>query len=102
MILVAKVTSKTGADHAAPKKVKVLSCDKHDYLEIICMFHYLVKVTEKTGTVIEGKAVDVQITDEKQEALLIQSLDDETLIATDNIATIDVLTPGARFKQIVF
>lgn len=80
----------------------MLSCDKHDYLEIVCMFHYLVQVTEKTGTVTEGKAVDVQITDEKQEALLVQSLDDETFIVTDNIATIDVLTPGARFEQVVF
>ena len=80
----------------------MLSCDKHDYLEIVCMFHYELQVTEKSGRVYTGKARDVKIVEEQTEALVLQDFESETFIATNQIASIDVLTPNARFKTICF
>lgn len=85
----------------------MLSCDLHDYLEIICMFHYEVLITVKNGTDIEGKAVDVglffgRITAAREEVLKIESEAGTEAVLVEQIKMFEVLTPGARFKQVSF
>lgn len=79
-----------------------LSCEKHDYLEIVCMFHYMISVTDKKGQTFNGKASDVRINEEKTEVLVLQEIASEMHIPTNEIASIKVLTPNARHQQIVF
>lgn len=79
-----------------------LSCESHDYLEIVCMFHYMLKVMDKNGQVFKGKASDVRIDDENTEVLVLQEIASEMHIPTIEIASINVLTPNARFQKIMF
>ena len=88
-------------DNATPQQ-PMLSCDKLEYLEVVCMFHYALQVTEKSGQVYTGRAKDVKIVEKRQEVLVLQEFESEIFIATDQIACIDVLTPNARFKTMRF
>lgn len=78
---------------------KVLSCDLHDYLEIICMFHYQVRLTLEDGTTVVGEAVDVT-SKAPNEWLSVRMIQNELVqVEVADIALITVLTEGARFKE---
>lgn len=81
---------------------KPLSCDLHDYLEIICMFHYQVKVTIKEGLQYEGEAKDVGRDQRKEECLILINEEQNIFIPTNQLKSIDVLTTGARFSHVDF
>ncbi|MGL4466589.1 MAG: Rho-binding antiterminator, partial [Plesiomonas shigelloides] len=38
-----------------------ISCATYDLLELACMHHYKLHITQKSGEVIEGTAMDMQI-----------------------------------------
>lgn len=81
----------------------MLKCDLHDYLEIICMFHYSVKVITKKGASHSGLAEDVLLSDKRQEVLRIKTVDqDQIEVVTEEIEEIQVITPNARFQTVRF
>ena len=81
----------------------MLKCDLHDYLEIICMFHYNVKVVTKKGASYSGLAEDVLLSDKRQEVLRIKTVDQEQIeVVTEEIEEIQVITPNARFQTVRF
>lgn len=47
-----------------------ISCDAHDYFEIVCMRRSLIKVTTKDNKKYHGIATDIKLV-EKQEHLII-------------------------------
>lgn len=47
----------------------MISCDRHDYIEIACLYHFSVELTLKNGTVLLGVAQDTLVTMDKQEGL---------------------------------
>ena len=47
-----------------------ISCDAHDYFEIVCMRRSLIKVTAKDNKIYHGIATDIKLV-EKQEYLQI-------------------------------
>ena len=49
---------------------KNISCDAHDYFEIVCMRRSLIKVTSKDNKIYHGIATDIKLV-EKQEYLQI-------------------------------
>lgn len=78
-----------------------ISCALHDYLEIACLYQYLVKITLKSGQVIEGKAIDTMTSPEKIEYLILQG-DNKQQIELNHLAKMQVLTANAKFKQVTF
>jgi Rho-binding antiterminator len=38
----------------------MISCEKHDYVEIACMYNYLIKLTLNSGDELRGVALDVK------------------------------------------
>ncbi|MCQ8179706.1 Rho-binding antiterminator [Methylomonas sp. SURF-1] len=75
-----------------------IACNLHDYLEIACIYGYRVKLTLTDGSVVAGKAVDTVTTADKREYL---QLDTER-VETNRLAKLEVLTPGAKFKEVLF
>ncbi|MGL4268186.1 MAG: Rho-binding antiterminator [Plesiomonas sp.] len=51
-----------------------ISCTIYDLLELACMHHYTLHITQKSGDVIEGTAMDMQI-ENHQEFILLQLAD---------------------------
>ena len=75
-----------------------ISCELHDYLEIACLYGYRVKLTLKDHQTVEGKAIDTFTTAEKREYLLI----DDQQIELNRVKKLQVLTPNAKFSEVVF
>lgn len=78
-----------------------ISCDLHDYIEVVCMYGYQVKLELKNQQVIVGKAIDIITSPDKHEYLLIKN-EEEQQVALTQLAKLYVLTPDARFKVVEF
>ncbi|WP_020485400.1 Rho-binding antiterminator [Methylomonas sp. MK1] len=77
-----------------------IACDLHDYIEIACLYGYRVRLTLKDKGIVEGRALNI-VTEERHEFLL---LDQNSIgkIALDQLAKLQVLTPNARFTEVIF
>ena len=78
-----------------------ISCDLHDYIEVVCMYGYQVRLELKDQQIFEGKAIDIITSPEKCEYLLIKN-EQEQQVKLAQLAKLQVLTPNARFKEINF
>jgi Rho-binding antiterminator len=78
-----------------------ISCDLHDHIEVICMYGYRIRLELKDQQIIEGTAVDIITSPEKREYLLINNGQEQQIELTQ-LAKMAVLTPNARFKEIIF
>ena len=79
-----------------------ISCELHDFLEIACLYGYRVKLTLKDRQIIEGKALDVLTTAEKQEYLIIDNGLEHQNIESNQLSKMQVLTPNAKFTEVTF
>ena len=82
----------------------MISCEQHDYVEIACMYHYLIKLTLNSGSEFEGVAVDVKRNDIKEECIKVRVDSEECLIVLDSVSKMEVLEPieNPHFKVVVF
>jgi Rho-binding antiterminator len=79
----------------------VISCELHDFIEIACMYGYELKLILKNNKIIEGKAIDIVSSSEKREYLVIDK-DAKQHIELTQLAKMQVLTPSAKFKEVIF
>ncbi|NRQ44617.1 Rho-binding antiterminator [Rheinheimera sp. YQF-2] len=47
----------------------------HDYIEIVCLYHYPLKLTLSSGAVLSGKALTTRYNQQRQECLLTKRKD---------------------------
>lgn len=80
---------------------EVISCELHDFVEVACMYNYQLKLILKNGEVIEGKAVDILSVDQ-QELLDIDDNGEKKQVDLMALAKMKVLTPNAKFSEVVF
>ena len=80
----------------------MISCDKHDYVEIACMYNYPIKITLKSGSELEGKALDTQYNDSREECIKIKLNDAEKLVVLESISRIEVLIENPHFHVFSF
>ena len=78
-----------------------ISCELHDFIEVACMYGYQLKLMLKNNQIIEGKAIDIVNSLEKRECLVIDS-DSRQQIELTQLAKMQVLTPNAKFSEVVF
>lgn len=77
-----------------------IACDLHDYIEIACLYGYQVRLTLKDKRIVEGRALNI-VTEEKREVLLLDH-NPTGEITLDQLAKLQVLTPNARFTEVIF
>jgi Rho-binding antiterminator len=80
---------------------EVISCELHDFVEVACMYGYHLKLTLKNDEVIEGKAVDILSVDQ-QELLVVDDNGEKKRIDLMALVKMQVLTPNAKFSEVVF
>lgn len=80
---------------------EIISCELHDFVEVACMYGYQVRLTLKNNQVIEGKAIDIITSSEKQECLVIEG-DTRQHIDLTELAKMQVLSPNAKFNEVRF
>ncbi|HQU62631.1 MAG: Rho-binding antiterminator [Nitrosomonas sp.] len=79
----------------------VISCELHDFVEVACMYKYQLKLTLKNGEVIEGKAIDI-LSVNQQERLVVDDSGEKKQVDLMVLAKMQVLTPNAKFSEVVF
>jgi len=79
---------------------EVISCELHDFVEVACMYGYQLRLILKDGETVEGRAVD--IVSENQQELLVIDNDARQQIDLMTLAKMQVLTPNAKFSEVVF
>jgi Rho-binding antiterminator len=82
----------------------MINCDQHDYIEIVCMYRYEIKLTLKSGEEILGVARDTQRNDNKEECLAIDIEGDGTtqLVVLDSIQKLEVLEDNPHVHIVNF
>ena len=79
----------------------VISCELHDFVEVACMYGYQVKLILKNEQTIEGKAVDIVQSADKRECLVLDSGSKQQIDLME-LSKMQVLTPNAKFTEVVF
>lgn len=83
----------------------IISCDLHDYLEVACMYGYQIQLTLNDHQIIEGKAINTMTTADKHEFLVIDNdhgHGQKEQIELNQIRKMQVLTPNAKFSEVIF
>ncbi|MCE3251668.1 MAG: hypothetical protein K0Q67_678 [Cellvibrio sp.] len=80
----------------------MISCDQQDYIEIVCMHHYPIKLTLKSGDTVQGKAVDTQVNDARHECIKIDVEGVEQLVVLDEIRILEVLVENPHVQKVKF
>jgi Rho-binding antiterminator len=78
-----------------------ISCDLHDFVEVACMYGYRLRLILKNNQIIEGKAIDIVSSSEKNECLVIDG-DSRQQVELTRLAKMEVLTPNAKFSEVIF
>lgn len=80
----------------------MISCEQHDYVEIACMYNYVIRITLKSGKRIEGVALDVKRNESRQECLKIKVNNIECLFELDSVSTMEAVADNPHFKVVSF
>ncbi len=80
----------------------MLKCDLHDYIEIVCLYHYPLTLTLSCGAVLSGTAITTRYNDQRQECLLIRQNDDDELVLLEDIALLEVTVANPHLQQVRF
>ena len=80
----------------------MLKCDLHDYIEIVCLYHYPLKLTLSSGAVLSGTAVTTRYNDQRQECLVIKQNDNDELVLLEDIALLEVTVANPHLQQVRF
>jgi len=80
----------------------MISCEQHDYVEIACMYNFLIKLTLHSGDKLEGIALDVKRNKSREECLNIRVNNIENLVVLDSVYKMEVLVDNPHFKVVTF
>ncbi|WP_230326327.1 Rho-binding antiterminator [Citrobacter sp. Res13-Sevr-PEB04-36] len=84
------------------EKYHPVDCDLHDYLEIACLYRYMLRIELTDGTVFDARAVTTRTTIEKEEYLVVERQANSQNIRLDCLSAITALTAGAKFSTVLF
>ncbi|MDX2322627.1 MAG: Rho-binding antiterminator [Moritella sp.] len=80
----------------------MIKCEQYDYIEIVCMHRYPIKLILKSGIEIEGVGVDTKRNDAREECIEMHIDGTVQLIVLDTILTLAVTVANPHFKLVTF
>ena len=80
----------------------MISCEQHDYVEIVCTFKYPIKMTMKSGLTIDCVAQDTALNKNRAECIKVKIDDEESLVVLDDIKVMEVCVDNPHFKSVSF
>ncbi len=80
----------------------MISCDQHDYIEIACTFSYPIKLTLRSGAVIEGVALDTELDENRNECIKVDVKGTESLIVLKDISVLEICVENPHFHSVSF
>ena len=80
----------------------MISCNLHDYIEIVCLYRYPVSLTLKSGEIVTGTARDTAWKADREECIKIESEQRELLVILDTISSMRVTTENPHIDYVSF
>ncbi|OZB42662.1 MAG: transcriptional regulator [Alishewanella sp. 34-51-39] len=80
----------------------MLDCDKHDYIEIVCLYRYPLLLTLHNGDMLSGTAIDTRYNTARQECLLLQQQSTQQLLPLSQIRQLKVTIDNPHLQQLIF
>lgn len=80
----------------------MMTCEQHDYIELVCVYLYQVKLTLKNGSQVKGQALDTLYNDDREACLCLKQNDEIQLIVLDNIASMAACEQNPHFSAVSF
>ena len=80
----------------------MISCNDYDYIEIVCMHRYPIKLTLKSGDRIECVGLDTQRNDSREECIKVSMQGTEHLVVLTDLCALEVCVDNPHFQQISF
>ena len=80
----------------------MLKCDLHDYIEVVCLYHYRLKLTLSSGAVLTGTALTTRYNQQRQECLVIQQHQAEQQVLLEEIVQLEVTVQNPHLQQVRF
>ncbi len=80
----------------------MISCNLHDYIEIVCLYRYPVSLQLKSGEVVAGTAVDTDWNIDREECIKIEKDSREKLVVLDAIASMQVTVDNPHIDKVSF
>ncbi|RBP82519.1 transcriptional regulator [Marinomonas rhizomae] len=80
----------------------MMTCHEYDYIEIVCLFHYPIRLTMVTGVLIEGVALDTARNESRAESIKIQTGDGIQLVALSEVTKLAITIDNPHFTEVHF
>jgi len=85
----------------------MISCDLHDYIEIVCMYRLPIELQLKDGVTQQGTAMDIAKNVNGEECLLLadnqgDSTAESSLVVLDQIKVMRALVSNPHFDVVNF
>ncbi len=80
----------------------MISCNEYDYIEIVCLYRYPVRLTMEVGESIKGVALDTSRNESKNECIKLNTNETEILVELDGISKLEVLVDNPHFSEVIF
>ncbi|ETX10642.1 transcriptional regulator [Marinomonas ushuaiensis DSM 15871] len=80
----------------------MISCAQYDAIEIVCMYFYPIKLTFKSGEVLNCKALDTQRNANGEECIKVKTESSDSLVVLTSIWTLEICVENPHFKIISF
>lgn len=80
----------------------MMSCSEYDFIEIVCMHSYPIKLTMKTGGTLECIALDTQRNEAREECIKVSVDGKESLVVLDSISKLEVCVENPHIKEVYF
>lgn len=82
----------------------VISCAQYDHFEIVCMHHYEVELTLKSGELVTGIARNVKVvkeTNQRKEVIeLLVGQNETQLVELNHIDKLKILKENPHFHEV--
>lgn len=79
-----------------------MKCAEQDYIELACLFNMPVLIRLQDGSEIKGTAKDTRYNKQKQECIVLHSVEGECSIALNSIVLMQAQQANPHFSEIRF
>ena len=80
----------------------MISCEQYDYIELVCLFKYPVKLELSDGSVLQGKAVDTKRSAEGQECIELEWHGKRQLVELAQLEKLQVPVENPHLQEVRF
>jgi len=80
----------------------MISCEHHDYIEIACTYRYPLRLTMRSGEVLECIALDTGLNESRAECIKVDASGKNRLVVLDDILEMEARVKNPHFNSVKF